>query len=481
LRARGADPVSVGRVIVATWEPHETTALQVIRELGLELQVIFNKGAVMVLPAGVTKASGLLAALDELDLSPHNVVAVGDGENDHALLTTCECAVAVANAVDALKERADLVTLEDHGAGVAELIDQLLEDDLQGLDASLRRHHVLLGIRNGGRETFISPFGPNLLIAGASGGGKSSLAVGLLERLGQAGYQFCVIDPEGDHSTLHGAVVIGTPQQPPSIEEVMQLLDSPRQHVVVNLVGLRIAERPEFLDALLPRLQEFRARTGRPHWILVDEAHHVLPTERKVGEGNLPQRLGQMAFITVEPAAVAARILEQVEVLIAVGDNPAGVVREFCQVRKWVMPQRTGPPLEPGEVLVWSVDQEPFSMRVVPGQSERRRHRRKYAEGDVGDASFYFRGPEGKLKLRAQNLIVFMQIADGLDDETWLHHLHRGEYSRWFRDVIKDESLAAEAAALEHQTEIGAQESRSRIKSAIERDYTLPVGPGSGG
>jgi HAD superfamily hydrolase (TIGR01484 family) len=59
LRQRGVAPLSVGRVIVATWQPHETTILRVIRDLGLELQVSFNKGAVMVLPAGITKASGL--------------------------------------------------------------------------------------------------------------------------------------------------------------------------------------------------------------------------------------------------------------------------------------------------------------------------------------------------------------------------------------------------------------------------------------
>jgi HAD superfamily hydrolase (TIGR01484 family) len=84
LQARGVAPLSVGRSIVATWEPHETTTLEVIRDLGLELQVIFNKGAVMVLPAGVNKASGLQAALVAAKLSPHNVVGIGDAENDHA-------------------------------------------------------------------------------------------------------------------------------------------------------------------------------------------------------------------------------------------------------------------------------------------------------------------------------------------------------------------------------------------------------------
>lgn len=132
LRDRGVQPLSVGRVIVATRQPHETAVLKVIAELGLELQVIFNKGAVMVLPSGINKATGLAAALKEMDLSPQNVVGIGDAENDHALLSLCACAVAVANALPALKERAHLVTRADDGAGVAELIEELINSDLRG-------------------------------------------------------------------------------------------------------------------------------------------------------------------------------------------------------------------------------------------------------------------------------------------------------------------------------------------------------------
>src|SRR6188768_3147354 len=69
LKERGVPRISCGRVIVATWEPHEQTVLQTIRDLGLELQVIFNKGAVMILPASVNKATGLKAALKELGIS----------------------------------------------------------------------------------------------------------------------------------------------------------------------------------------------------------------------------------------------------------------------------------------------------------------------------------------------------------------------------------------------------------------------------
>src|SRR5262249_13226658 len=101
---------------------------------GLDLQVVFNKGAVMIVPSGVNKATGLLAALQELGLSSHNVVGVGDAENDHAFLAKCECSVAVANALDALKERGEWGTAGDHGKGVVELIDRLIASDLAELE-----------------------------------------------------------------------------------------------------------------------------------------------------------------------------------------------------------------------------------------------------------------------------------------------------------------------------------------------------------
>ena len=102
--------IEVGDVIVATWEPHETTVLQTIHDLGLELQIIFNKGAVMILPTGVNKATGLRAALTKLGISHHNTVGIGDAENDEAFLKLCEASAAVDNALDVVKKQVDIVT-----------------------------------------------------------------------------------------------------------------------------------------------------------------------------------------------------------------------------------------------------------------------------------------------------------------------------------------------------------------------------------
>ncbi|MFL6617157.1 MAG: HAD family hydrolase, partial [Povalibacter sp.] len=126
----GVERLSVGRRIVATWEPYEHIVLQTIHDLGLELQVIFNKGAVMILPTGINKATGLTAALDELDLVASSAVGVGDAENDHAFLSLCGCSAAVANALPALKAEAEIILSRDHGGGVTELIDELIDNDL---------------------------------------------------------------------------------------------------------------------------------------------------------------------------------------------------------------------------------------------------------------------------------------------------------------------------------------------------------------
>jgi HAD superfamily hydrolase (TIGR01484 family) len=142
LRELGVAPLWLGRVVVATSEPNEGKVLSAIHDLGLNLQITFNKSSVMVLPAGVTKATGLRGALAQLGLSPLNCVGVGDAENDLAFLDVCGLSVAVANALPSVKERAAFVTTGTHGAGVAELIDQLLATDLAKFDATGKRGRV---------------------------------------------------------------------------------------------------------------------------------------------------------------------------------------------------------------------------------------------------------------------------------------------------------------------------------------------------
>lgn len=333
LRAKGVTPLGVGSVIVDTWQPHDVTVLEAIRELGLELQVIYNKGAVMVLPPGVNKATGLGHALRRLGLSRHNVVGIGDAENDHAFLATCECAVAVADALPSLTSGCDLVTTGSRGDGVEELIDRLLDHDIAESappQAGPRRHHVL-----------------------------------------------------------------GDQDSPPSV--------------------------PAVLSAL-----------GRPG----------------------------------------------LNSVIAVGGPPEGIFRTVAE-RVGTRAPDVGPSLPPGRLALWHVGSPACDLvELVPATGERRRHRRKYALGTMGaHNSFWFRGPHGRLRLRAHNLALFLQIGAGVDDETWLYHLTRGDYSRWLADVVGDAELAHAVAAVETAPEPRADQTREAVRKLITDHYTLADRP----
>jgi len=474
-------PISVGHTIVSTVRPHEIAVLEIIRDLGLDLQLIFNKEAVMMLPAGCNKATGLLEALRFSGLSPHNIVGIGDAENDLAFLAMVECASAVGNALPAIKERADFVTEGKRGEGVAELIRRLMDDDLLSLDSQLSRHHVLLGTSQG-ENIQITPHGLNLLIAGTSGSGKSTLATGIIERLGDKHYQCCIIDPEGDYESLEQAVILGDMEHTPNVKEVIQVLENPETNVVINVVGLPIQDRPHFFHKIYTDLQDYRARTGRPHWIVLDEAHHLMPADWDLPSTLFNPLPYSLLLITVHPEQVAQQALSMMHTVVFIGKTPTEMLMAFTKLVGESCPATRSDALPPGEALYWNRDDglEPLHFEIMSNRRERRRHRRKYAEGELSpEHSFYFQGPDNKLQLRAQNLVLFLQIAEGIDHDTWNYHLKQHDYSTWFRDCIKDDELAAEAEKIESAEDVGAVESLAQIKSTIESRYTFSPTPPS--
>jgi hypothetical protein len=177
--------------------------------------------------------------------------------------------------------------------------------------------------------------------------------------------------------------------------------------------------------------------------------------------------------ITLEPDRVAPAILSTIDLVIAIGKDPAANLKIFCDTVGQPAPAVPAGAIQSGLALAWFRDsaEAPFSFEARMPRAERRRHRRKYAEGELpAEECFYFRGPQGKLNLKAQNLAIFLQMADGVDDETWLFHLKNGDIPRWFREVIKDPELAVEAELME-RAEVTAQESRKHIRSEIEHRY----------
>jgi energy-coupling factor transporter ATP-binding protein EcfA2 len=414
-----------------------------------------------------------------MGISPHNAVGVGDAENDHALLAACEAAVAVSNALPMLQNKADWVTPGERGEGVIELIDAMMDTDLVELEPRLVRREIPLGTDADGRPVTVHAYGKRLLLCGTSGSGKSTLATAFLEQLCSHEYQYCLIDPEGDFTNAPGALVLGDDLKPPDVDEILAALGAGERSVVANLLALRADRRPLFMGPLLARLGEYRSKYGRPHWIVVDESHHMLPE----GELALPDAVSNLPvgvlLVTVHPERLATQVLHKVDALIVVGKSPTEGIRGFAQAAGIAaVPPETAPDLDPGEALFWAPGSASGVVRLhtIPPKAERLRHHRKYAAGELGeDKSFYFRGPSGALNLRAHNLALFLQMGDGVDDGTWAYHLERHDYSNWLRCAIKNEGLAGEVRGIEAEEGLDPRESRRRIREAIERLYTLPA------
>jgi hydroxymethylpyrimidine pyrophosphatase-like HAD family hydrolase len=311
---QGGVPFSTGRTVVSTVVPHEGAVLDAIRALGLELHIVFNKEAVMVLPAGVSKASGLDAALQRLGLSRHNAVGVGDAENDHAFLRRTGFAVAVANAVPALAEAADLVTRAPNGAGVRELVDALLANDLDEHAARELDRAIELGRADDGTSVTHPGRGPNVLVTGATGDGTSALAAIFVERLVREDWVVCLLDPAGTHRNLaerEGLAVLaseaGTEES--RAQEVVRLLGHRSTSVAVDLSALSPAGRVRAAARFLRAVQRLRDETGAPHWVVVDHAHDLLPA----GGGLTPETSGfvwsGVCVVTDEPGRVTPDVL----------------------------------------------------------------------------------------------------------------------------------------------------------------------------
>ena len=384
-------PFDVGSCIVSTCVPHDAVVLKIIRDLGLELKVVYNKGSVMVLPSGVNKATGLMAALAGLCISPHNTVAVGDAENDHALLSSCAVAVALQNAIPTLKEEADLVTDQPEGSGVESLIEQILSSDLAEVPGRRSFSSIPLWTTAAGRELSVDSFTSSFLIAGPSASGRSTLVHSLLETMLKRGFQVCLVDPEGDYEQAEGILSLGAPGRPPDLPEISKALESPSTSIAINLLGLSIDERPPFFSALLTRLQEIRAKFGRPHWIIFDEAHHLMPSS---WQPNYPALLDGIVLVTVHPEAISLMALKSIKGALAVGDAPESTLEKF---RAAAGLPAAGPlwPTEPrkdtGNVVAWfpyerDLDRQgPTALQVRHPTRELRRHKRKYAVGELGE------------------------------------------------------------------------------------------------
>src|SRR5256886_2288126 len=363
LRRRGV-PFDRGSSIIATTEGYAEAALAAVRETGVERTLVFNKGALMLVPGGVTKGTGLEAALTVLALSPHNMVGSGDAAYDHALLAFAE----------------------------------------------LQRVVVL--------------------------GGSS-------ER------------------------VLPTP------DELRQLLHQPRTSLVLNLSAMTRAEKVAYATKALGAVAFVRSTTGLPHWLILDEAHHIAPADGSPVVELLRAGTESLCMSTLQVTDLAPELRTLPNVVAATElDAFAAAPRAATAGRA---PAPAGTPLAEGEVAIAWLGPEARAQRfrVAKRRVQHRRHVRKYTEGELPpDRPFYFRGPAGALNLRAANLVRFVELAEGVDEPTWAWHLGQHDYSTWARQQIKDDELAGALAAVE-TADLPPPESRRRELDEIRARYSV--------
>jgi hydroxymethylpyrimidine pyrophosphatase-like HAD family hydrolase len=312
LRRRHVTPLTVGSSIVRTVQANEAEVSAALRKLQLDFQLVTNPGALMMLPAGVNKASGVWAALRDLGISRHNLVAIGDGENDLALFEFAEHAVAVQNADPLVKRVANRTTQGAYCDGFLELARELIATDLSD---AVPRYKVGIGVRDDGAAVEITPGQDSILVHGPAGSGKVALCSRLLEPFLASSYQCCIIGAEVGGLQVPGEVeVFGDTHEVPRLTDILGALDQPTTSVAINLAALAVETRPVFTDALLVQLQALHDRLGRPHVVLISEAHSFVTDGIVASSARLSEVT--MIYATAEPERLPARILDSVTVTL---------------------------------------------------------------------------------------------------------------------------------------------------------------------
>ena len=460
--------------------------LAVVRDLGLPLAILFNRGRLMVLPQSVSKATGLGKALDALRLSRHNAIGIGDAENDHALLETCELGIAVPWATPGLKAAADEV-LAGADAGVVASYIRSLGAELRLSHTRAPRRAVPLGTGRDGRAATLAIRGRNVLVAGEPGTGKSWIAGLLCEQLILDGYSILVIDPEGDYGTLEalpGVLVLGA-DGAPSLGDLGRALRFPGASVVVDLCTTPVSERLTYVPALLKLAAEKRRESGLPHRIVIDEAQYFLGHPAVLT--SLDQELASYMFVTYKASGLDARVRRSSEVLIVTRETDPAEVHALRaamggsgQEEEWR--ETLGALAVDEAALLEEGSSVPRRFRISPRLTPHVRHRHKYAEVPVVEAkAFVFtrRGvPTGE---RARTLRELADLLARRSARDLAGHIRRHDFSRWIADVFRDPGTAAEVRDLEtsQQAEPDA-DIGVRLASGVSARYLLRDAPADG-
>ena len=455
LAERGV-PYRRGEVLLATDGEHVATVVEVIGTLGLDCQIVHNRDALMVVPAGVTKGTGLGAVLTEMNLSLHNTVAVGDAENDLSLFGMAEIGVAVANAVPSVREHADVVLDKEDGAGVADL---LAGPYLSGARRWCPpRWWVEIGTFDDGSPVKVPGSQARILVTGPAGSGKSYLVGLMAEQWIQAGYCVLLLDPEGDHGELQEFNQVQVVDARHYLPEPTELVDTlhPHTSIVADLSGLAGPHKSDYLHRLRRTAEVHREEHGFPHWVIYDEAH-LLGTHE---EAHWARR-GGCVLSSFTPALLPAHEIDSADVVLELTNADTAGELASKTVRRASVRFGAGPPR---------------AFTVAERTTAHVRHRRKYADISLPkERRFYFRPVDGQTFPAAGTMGDFRAALGHLDTRALQYHLERGDFSRWLDDTIADKELAAQVAVWEDELHAhraaDLERIRRQFRQAVQQRY----------
>jgi hydroxymethylpyrimidine pyrophosphatase-like HAD family hydrolase len=475
LRTRGIRH-QVGQCVVEARADAAPQVVEVIRSLGLPLGISFNLGRLMVLPHGVSKASGLQEALWRLRASVHNAIAIGNAENDHQLLEACELGAAVAWGSETLRRGADEVVPGDGPGAVARYIRELLS--LPRIPPErMRRRRVRLGTLSTGEPLDVAIRGRNLLIGGDPKSGKSWVAGLLCEQLILQRYSLCVLDPEGDYTCLEalpGVIVQPLSGKEASFLELERVMRHPDLSLVVDMSTAPQGEKPLVVRQLLETVNRLRRATGLPHRVVVDEAHYFLNPldapelfDRELGGYLLvTYRTSDLSpdILKASEAAIVTRVDDRRQALalhaLASGvgiEEWLAVLAELAIDEAVLLPG----PSESGAALT--------RFRVAPRLTAHVRHRQKYADVPVClEDEFVFTQEGRPTGRRARTVRDLLSALSTLPADVVQGHLARGDFRRWIEDVFGDQELGGAILSLERSD---VSTVREDLRRAIAERY----------
>jgi hydroxymethylpyrimidine pyrophosphatase-like HAD family hydrolase len=431
-----------GQVIAALSASQRQLVAAAIERRGLDCQLVTNRSELMILPRGVSKASGLEYAIETLGRSPHTTLAIGDAENDVAMLLSCEIGAAVGGSVDVLRQHADIVASATNGDGVAEiLLGPILT---KGQRVHSARWQVAVGTDPSGGQVVIPASQVNILVRGPSGSGKSYLAGLLAEELIGLGYDLLVFDPEGDYATLAelpGVITVGD-HAIPEPDDVIAFLHR-RGSLVIDLSAHPLDQRDEFMSRFGPLLADFRDKTGRPDWVLIDEAQEAYGQYSPLIRFYEPSLYSHLV-VTYQAAQLDEKVLDSIDITL----TPAGDSATVLVSRK-------------GDLS------EGQAVKVANRELGHLRHEHKYsALGVPTERGFWFReGPGPASGGVAHNLEELRRMLPACSDSALKHHASGNDFSRWVDQVFADHDLAAETATIEAKMQRAPDPTRLRQAS----------------